>query len=148
MECKVCHNINPIYRSDCQQCNSALELQHLNQLPVKADSALATRPLVCPHCQHSFALTWKRYFQSPMANYSCPCCHKSSSLSKLSWQLPFYTLLNFILILPFFFFFIMTAEVLVIFIGFVVIFIIGLPLDKHIDQNYRQLVISEKKNLF
>jgi hypothetical protein len=30
----------------------------------------------CPHCAHSFALTWDKYFSSFFGHHTCPACGK------------------------------------------------------------------------
>lgn len=42
--------------------------------------------LVCPNCQTSFPLTWRRYLSSVWENYRCPQCQQVSSLKDdFSW---------------------------------------------------------------
>jgi hypothetical protein len=36
--------------------------------------------LVCPHCQTSFPLTWRRYLLSLWGNHQCPQCKQVSQL--------------------------------------------------------------------
>ena len=38
--------------------------------------------LQCPHCQSSFALTWKRYFKAPTGNHICPNCNGKFSVKR------------------------------------------------------------------
>lgn len=42
--------------------------------------------LVCPHCQHSFDLTWARYWKSPFGKHQCPECHRKLKLKRESWS--------------------------------------------------------------
>ncbi len=30
--------------------------------------------MTCPHCNHGFALTWRRYLGSPTGKHQCPVC--------------------------------------------------------------------------
>ena len=30
--------------------------------------------MTCPHCNHSFPLTWSRYFRAPLGKHTCPSC--------------------------------------------------------------------------
>src|ERR1039457_4505761 len=41
----------------------------------------------CPHCNHEFPLTWKRYWQSPTGRHVCPSCLQQSRfrLTVVSW---------------------------------------------------------------
>ena len=42
--------------------------------------------LVCPHCQTSFPLTWRRYLSAVWGNYRCPQCRQVSYLKdNSSW---------------------------------------------------------------
>ena len=34
----------------------------------------------CPYCEHTFPLTWERYFKSPWGRHVCPRCSKPSRL--------------------------------------------------------------------
>jgi hypothetical protein len=36
--------------------------------------------MTCPYCQHTFPLTWARYFKSPTGKHTCPSCNKQSRL--------------------------------------------------------------------
>jgi uncharacterized paraquat-inducible protein A len=45
--------------------------------------------LVCPHCQTSFPLTWRRYLLSVWGNHRCPQCKQVSQLKDDSpWLWP------------------------------------------------------------
>ena len=37
--------------------------------------------MICPFCQHSFSLTWRRYWSAPLAKHACPRCGRKSKLS-------------------------------------------------------------------
>ncbi|SRR6266568_1256681 len=38
--------------------------------------------MICPYCEHSFPLTWRRYWlRVPFGSYSCPSCGGKSKLS-------------------------------------------------------------------
>jgi hypothetical protein len=46
----------------------------------------STGQLVCPHCQTSFPLTWRRYLLSLWGNHRCPQCKQVSQLKdNSSW---------------------------------------------------------------
>lgn len=48
-----------------------------------------TGQLRCPHCQHSFPLTWRRYWATPLGGHHCPQCRKTSHLKDNSlWVWP------------------------------------------------------------
>jgi hypothetical protein len=32
--------------------------------------------LVCPHCQTTFPITWRRYWAAPLGDYRCPECRQ------------------------------------------------------------------------
>ncbi len=34
--------------------------------------------MTCPHCSHSFPLTWRRYAKSPLGKHTCPACGRAS----------------------------------------------------------------------
>jgi hypothetical protein len=34
----------------------------------------------CPYCNHTFKLTWFRYFKNATGRHTCPLCHKASQL--------------------------------------------------------------------
>jgi hypothetical protein len=34
--------------------------------------------MTCPHCNHGFALTWRRYLGSPAGKHRCPACGRYS----------------------------------------------------------------------
>ena len=36
--------------------------------------------MTCPHCNHGFPLTWRRYLGSPMGKHQCPACGAHSRL--------------------------------------------------------------------
>ena len=38
--------------------------------------------MICPYCNHSFPLTWARYFRSPLGKHDCPEC---GAVSRLNW---------------------------------------------------------------
>lgn len=45
--------------------------------------------LVCPYCQHSFPLTWRRYWSAPLGGHQCPQCSRVSYLKDNSfWVWP------------------------------------------------------------
>lgn len=49
----------------------------------------------CPYCEQSFALTWKRYFSSPLGKHRCPHCQQQSRLNHSS---TYYTAILLLLI--------------------------------------------------
>ncbi|MGB5959511.1 MAG: hypothetical protein WBG73_02535 [Coleofasciculaceae cyanobacterium] len=98
--------------------------------------------LVCPHCQHSFPLTWRRYWSAPLGNYCCPQCKRLSHLKANSvWILPLQ-IMGIILVLGIpSFFLIYIFHDLFTGVVFLLIGILGItiPLDKWIDGHFKQL---------
>jgi hypothetical protein len=101
--------------------------------------------LVCPHCQNSFSLTWRRYWAAPWGNYRCPECREVSYLKANSFwgwlMLMLITILGGILLL------ISTAYIfnsLAIGTLFFIIgsFTIGFTTDKWISGHLGQLQMS------
>jgi uncharacterized protein (UPF0212 family) len=44
--------------------------------------------LVCPHCQTTFPVTWRRYWSAPMGDYRCPKCRQMfHPITILPWVL-------------------------------------------------------------
>jgi hypothetical protein len=43
--------------------------------------------MTCPHCHHSFPLTWSRYVRSPLGKHTCPQCRAAS---RLSWTFSYF----------------------------------------------------------
>lgn len=35
----------------------------------------------CPHCEHAFPLTWRRYLAAPLGHHRCPQCRQKSRLN-------------------------------------------------------------------
>jgi Putative auto-transporter adhesin, head GIN domain len=65
----------------------------MNRRNGRQDSHLPTTKLtgrlVCPYCQTSFRLTWRRYLSSTWGNYRCPQCRQVSYLKDdSSWLWP------------------------------------------------------------
>ena len=44
-----------------------------------------TRKVVCPHCQTTFPVTWRRYLSAPLGNYRCPECRQISHATANYW---------------------------------------------------------------
>jgi len=51
----------------------------------RSQTATFQGQLVCPHCQNSFPLTWRRYWAAPWGNYRCPQCREVSYLKANSF---------------------------------------------------------------
>jgi hypothetical protein len=59
--------------------------RHDRQSPRHPKTTFAGQ-LVCPHCQTSFPLTWRRYLSAVWGNYRCPQCRQVSYLKdNSSW---------------------------------------------------------------
>ena len=44
-------------------------------------AAIAETDMQCPHCQHEFRLTWKRYWTAWTWKHTCPECKRTSQLN-------------------------------------------------------------------
>ena len=44
-----------------------------------------TGKVVCPHCQTTFPVTWRRYLSPPLGNYRCPECRQISHATVNYW---------------------------------------------------------------
>ena len=102
--------------------------------------------MTCPHCHHSFPLTWGRYARSPLGRHTCPSCHKLSKfkltlayclLVVVSWVALFALIFGLTaLLLP------RGAQVLGLYY-FLGLYLIGLvfliPLNRFYDEKFRKL---------
>jgi hypothetical protein len=106
--------------------------------------------LVCPHCQTSFPLTWRRYSLSPWGNYCCPQCKQISQLKDNSswlWLIRIAGIMIYVILFINVFSYIfnssgvvatlMPERLLVLLMSIVV----GLLIDKWIDGNMTHLKI-------
>jgi hypothetical protein len=106
--------------------------------------------LVCPHCQTSFPLTWRRYLLSVWGNYRCPQCRQVSYLKDDSpWLWPiriagivFYAILS-INVFSYVFKNVGVVGTLVPtrLLMFLITVVAGLLIDKWIEGHMRQLKI-------
>ncbi len=103
--------------------------------------------MTCPYCNHSFPLTWRRYFSSPFGRHVCPQCGRKSkfrltvsyvAVISVAW-IVFYGLALALTVLVF----PKTWREILGIPYFAVIFLIGcmvvLPFDKLLDGKFRRL---------
>src|SRR5262245_56008348 len=99
----------------------------------------------CPHCNHDFPLTWKRYFSSPLGKHLCPVCSRGS---RLQFRLPqFFVMISAMAIVA-------TPFAVLLYrwlggywpvLGVVPGMVAVLPLDKMLDERYRSLIATKDK---
>ncbi|SRR5258706_8874947 len=103
--------------------------------------------MTCPHCNHSFPLTWRRYAKSPLGKHTCPACGR---VSRFRWTVSYVT---FVLIAWIVFLAVAFVVTLLIFpktwqrmVGipyYVSLYFVGciviIPLDRFFDERFRKL---------
>ena len=110
--------------------------------------------MICPCCNNSFPLTWRRYASSPFGKHTCPSCQ---SVSKFKFLILYFTLMIFAWIV----YLVVIESVmtrsalrqsLLKLLGgyyYLLLFIIGLglifPLDKLHDERFKKLVKLRSK---
>ena len=111
--------------------------------------------MTCPHCSHSFPLTWRRYARSPFGKHICPACGRASrfklKLSYLTFVLVAWVVFLALAFLVTVLVFPKTWQrtvagipyfVLLYFVGCIVI----IPLDKCFDERFRKLEKPKKES--
>jgi uncharacterized paraquat-inducible protein A len=106
--------------------------------------------LVCPHCQTSFPLTWRRYLLSPLGNHRCPQCKQVSQLkdnSRWLWPIRIAGIMIYVILSINVFSYtfndsgvvgtLIPARLFVLFVSVVV----GLLIDKWVEGHVRHLKI-------
>jgi uncharacterized paraquat-inducible protein A len=104
--------------------------------------------LVCPHCQTSFPLTWRRYLLSQWGIHRCPQCLQVSQLkddSSWLWPIRIAGIIIYVILSINIFSYVFSnsgvvgtlipARLFVLFVSVVV----GLFIDKWVDGNVRHL---------
>jgi hypothetical protein len=101
----------------------------------------------CPHCNHSFPLTWRRYAKSPLGKHICPACASASrfrlsasylALLGVAWLVYFALAFAVMaLIFP------NTSQRLFDIPHFVILYFVGciilIPFDRFFDERFRKL---------
>ena len=95
----------------------------------------------CPYCNHTFPLTWRRYFTEPTAAHKCPACNKQSRLPRTTSYLILLVVGQCILGIPCGLLFWHLWGIFWIAPGWAVGALLGgLPFDKYVlDEKYRKL---------
>jgi hypothetical protein len=96
----------------------------------------------CPYCEQPIALTWKRYFTEPGLKHTCPRCARVSRVSRATSPTLWLSRMGGL--------FLGAIPIAIVcsrlgplggLVGFFVgSFVIGMPIDKHLDSNYRKLL--------
>jgi membrane protein YdbS with pleckstrin-like domain len=111
--------------------------------------------MTCPHCNHSFPLTWRRYASSPTGKHICPSCNR---VSKFKWTVAYITLVTVAWIAFVAIVFVVTVFVLPQtwhrMVGpeyFVILYLAGcvvlIPLDRYFDERFRKLEKSKDETI-
>src|SRR5215471_1752109 len=93
----------------------------------------------CPYCNHTFALTWQRYFTSPMGRHTCPSCTKLSQIKRSFLQLSLTAVICWGFAIPFGIFFYHWLGGFWTILGILLGSLIGMPCDKILDEKFRGL---------
>lgn len=106
--------------------------------------------LVCPHCQASFPLTWRRYLISQWGIHRCPQCRQISQLkddSSWLWPIRIVGIMVYVILSINVFSYVFNnlgvvgtlvpARLVVLFVSVVV----GLLIDKWVDGHMRHLKV-------
>jgi len=102
----------------------------------------------CPYCQQQIELTWKRYFSEPALKHRCPHCGKISRVNGET-SLKLWTARTCGVLLgavPLGIIGFQHGEWVGILGGAIGGAVTGLPVDKHLDGKYRQLVSTGDQN--
>lgn len=93
----------------------------------------------CPHCNHTFALTWKEYFLEILGCHNCVACKRRFKLS-FSWSYLAITVLIVLMIggLATFLAVRFTHSRITAIGGFVIVLVVLLPLDRWLDDHWRK----------
>jgi hypothetical protein len=100
--------------------------------------------LVCPHCQTTFPVTWRRYWSAPLGNYRCPECRQISHATANAWWVSFIIFVVMILVGivgSLFGAYVFYNSWISLFLIFMSYLAVGFPLDKWIDGHLKHLKI-------
>jgi len=94
----------------------------------------------CPHCNHTFALTWKEYFLEIWGRHNCVACKRRFKLS-CSWSYLAIAVLMALIIAGLATFLVARwthSRVNAAVGGLVIILVVLLPLDRWLDDHWRK----------
>ena len=93
----------------------------------------------CPHCNHTFALTWKEYFLEILGCHNCVACKRRFKLS-FSWLYLAITVLIVLMIggLATFLAVRFTHSRITAIGGLVIVLVVLLSLDRWLDDHWRK----------
>jgi hypothetical protein len=94
----------------------------------------------CPHCNHTFALTWKEYFREVWGHHNCAVCKRRFKLS-YSWSYLSILGLMTLIIVGLATFLIARSShswVITSVAGLVIVLAVLLPLDRWLDDHWRK----------
>ena len=97
----------------------------------------------CPHCNHTFALTWKEYFLEIWGRHSCVACKCRFKLS-YSWLYLAITVLIALIIAGLATFLIVRwthSRVMAAVGSLVIVLVVLLPLDRWLDDHWRKSML-------
>lgn len=111
--------------------------------------------MICPHCEHLFPLTWRRYGKSLLGKHICPACGRISRFRLTASYFAFVlgawifffalALVVALLIFP------KTWQHLVSIPYFAILYFVGcmvlLPFDRWIDERFRKLEKSKDETI-
>jgi drug/metabolite transporter superfamily protein YnfA len=99
----------------------------------------------CPHCHHTFALTWKEYFCEIWGHHNCVACKRRFKLSFSWWYLAIAVLITLIIAgLATFLVVRWTHSRMIATVGgLVIVLVVLLPLDRWLDDHWRKSALLE-----
>ena len=101
----------------------------------------------CPECQNTFALTWIRYFRSPMGRLSCPNCGVQLALKHRWFYWPAMAFSGVVLCLPLAWLGYRLTDSIVVTMAAATIgwLISGLPADRWLEERFAVLKPLHKR---
>jgi hypothetical protein len=101
--------------------------------------------MICPSCQKTNDLSWKRYWKSPLGNHKCQFCHAEF---RMAHTIKYYFTISILIIgcaIPSLLAYKLTASYALLFIVYVGgTILIVFPMDKKIGDTWRGTVIRKK----
>jgi drug/metabolite transporter superfamily protein YnfA len=94
----------------------------------------------CPHCNHTFALTWKEYFREIWGHHNCVACKRRFKLS-FSWSYLAIAVLVVLIIAGLATFLVARwthSRVIAAVGGLVIGLVVLLPSDRWLDDHWRK----------
>ena len=94
----------------------------------------------CPHCNHTFALTWKEYFLEILGRHNCVACKRRFKLS-FSWSYLAIAVLMALIIGGLATFLIVRwthSRVTAAVCSLAIVLVVLLPLDRWLDDHWRK----------